>query len=210
MTEKLYGKITATKLIDIPQQHLQPNELTPRFFIQVQPMKGHSVDTKKKPVTVDCRVNKEELNGQPITEGMRVNLIVEAGKKCFALVKVEKVYEEKRGGYTRPDKNRGAEVGNAINVATHLTGSFAPDVVKECAEKIIPIMRNIREDMAVKYKDMDEFARNMRLGQCFLLASQSPAFANKGWEFVECNQGDFQLAVEQWFKVGCNLESQLQ
>lgn len=206
MSEKLYGKVLATKLVAIPATHLKPDEKTPRFFIQVQPMNGRSEDKSKKPVAVDCLVQTEELNGTKIEVGMRINCTVEKGSKAYVLVSVDKIYDLPSKGYTRPNKNRGAEIGNSINVSTHLTGSFDPDVVKKCAEEILPVMQKIREDMAAQYKDMDEYARNMRLGQCFLLASQGRK--SKGEVISHAWIESFERSVKKWFSVGCALENQ--
>lgn len=203
MSEHIYGKVKALKLVTVPAAHQREGLPNPRLFIQISPMHGRDVIKDAEVITMDCGVGEAKLNGTVIKVGTRLSCYADKGAKVYVLNKLDRIYEEKEASFTRSNKNKGAEVGNAINVATHLTGSFDPLVVGKCAEDLLSFMQDMRDLMATNYPSMDAFARNMRLGQSFLLASQDLDlhYLEDGWK------DRFEKRVAEWFALGCELET---
>ena len=61
-------------------------------------------------------------------------------------------------------------LGNAISVANHFTDSYL-DVV-DIAKKVIGEVDSLRDKMASKYPNMDQYSTGARAGQCVIIAAE--------------------------------------
>lgn len=96
----------------------------------------------------------------------------------------------------KQDKNLAMRLGNALTVSTHLTKSHLDLVVM--AKQVLPMVDELRNKMAEKHPEMDDFSVGSRVGQVSIVAAEFTA-----------NINDFIGVAERLFEELCQAEEEI-
>lgn len=140
-----------------------------------------------------------EVNGVTLKEGMEVEFHYSDGKYKNVVVETLKIIQKEVPKEVKKqlvDKSLPIRLGNAISVANHFTGSYL-DVVS-IAKKVIGEVDAMREKMASRYPNMDQYSTGARAGQCVIIAAEKTKDINS-----------FIKVAEELFIEICEAEQEL-
>lgn len=95
------------------------------------------------------------------------------------------------------DKSLPIRLGNALTVAQNFTKTHI-DVVAIASKQVLPEVDKLRDKLAKKYTQLDEYALGARVGQCVVIAAQFTKDINS---YIE--------VAEQLFREMCQSEEEL-
>ena len=141
-----------------------------------------------------------EVSGVVLKEGMTVSFEYEDGKYKNIVLDTLKIIQKevsKEVKKQQVDKTLPIRLGNALTVAQNFTKIYT-DVVAIASKQVLPEVDKLRDKLAKRYTQLDDYALGARVGQCVVIAAQFTKDINS---YIE--------VAEQLFREMCESEEEL-